>query len=210
MASQNNQVEDGPDRHLTNASEQVAAFSPRTLPSQLGFDFQPSNFSVISGKGKALSYHPGNRHLRMLVSTVVQGYNEAGRKLNKSNIVACIVAVIRQGGGAFCKCEKGTWFEVGDYYARKKVSALFRDMLHTRYPCYRSSAKAKTARQRDRANQNATQTQRYYQQLADHGIGHSGVSVVVSSSRSVSSTDSLGFDHSRGVDFFDIDVVFEN
>jgi hypothetical protein len=59
--------------------------------------------------------------------------------------------------------------KVGDYYAREKVSAFFRDMLHTNY---RSSAKAKTARRRDRAKQNETQTQHYGQQLVE-GTRHS-------------------------------------
>jgi hypothetical protein len=94
--------------------------------------------------------------------------------LEKSAIVASIVAVIRQAGGRFCKRENGAWFEVGDYYAREKVSALFRDKLHTRH---RSSSKANT-------------TQQYGQQLVD-ATGHSDDSSTLSLC-SGSSTDSLG------------------
>jgi hypothetical protein len=54
-----------------------------------------------------------------------------------------IVTMIRQGGGSFCEYEHGAWFEIGDYCAREKVSALFRDMLHAQY---RSSTKAKKTR----------------------------------------------------------------
>jgi hypothetical protein len=183
----------------TYASERLAS-SPRTLRSQLGSDFQPSRYSVICGRGGKASYdHPGNYLLRMLASTFVADYSPAGRKLAKSAIVANIVAVIRQQGGHFCKFEKGAWFEVGDYYAREKVSASFRDSLHTDY---RSSANAKIARRRAAGRkQDATQTQQYDLPLIDMDTGHS-----MSSSCSGSSTDSLGFDHSTELDFFDIDV----
>jgi hypothetical protein len=58
--------------------------------------------------------------------------------LAKSAIVANIVADIRQEGGSFCKYEKGEWFEIGDYDARQKVSALLRDLrdlLPTAFRC---------------------------------------------------------------------------
>jgi hypothetical protein len=70
-----------------------------------------------------------------------------------------IVTMIREAGGQFCKHEKGAWFEVGDHCAREKVSSLFRDMLHTQY---RSSAKVKTTRRR-----NKTQIQQHSKQLVD-------------------------------------------
>jgi hypothetical protein len=84
----------------------------------------------------------------MLASTFAVDYSQASRKLAKSAIVANIVADIRREGGSFCKYEKGAWFEIGDYYAREKVSALLRDLLPTDY---RSSAGAKTVLRRARA-----------------------------------------------------------
>jgi hypothetical protein len=208
MAS--NQFDQGPDLALllqanierTNASK-VTASIPRTWRLQLGADFQPSDSSVICGRGKAVFNHTGNHRLRAISSLFAADYAQAGRKSAKSAIVAYIVAVIRQGGGRFCKREKGAWFEVGDYYAREKVSALFRDMLHSRY---RSSSKAKTARGRARAKQTETQAQQYGQQLVD-GTGQWDDSSM-SSYSSGSSTDSLGFDHYLEIDIFDIDVVF--
>jgi hypothetical protein len=153
----------------------------------------------------------------MLGSAFEVDYCQAGRKLNKSAIVANIVAVIRRGGGGwcgggcFCRYEKGSWFEVGDHFASEKVSAMFRDMLHTQY---RSSAKAKTTRRRghrNRAKQNEIQTQHYGQQLVDStrhsNDGADHFSAMPSSyGYSGSSNDSLGFDPSQEVDFFDIDV----
>jgi hypothetical protein len=209
FAMASNQFDRGPNpeplqahSERTHASKLIAS-SPRTWRLQLGVDFQPSHSSVICGRGKASYDHPGNRRLRMLASTFVEDYSQAGRELAKSAIVANIVAVIRQGGGRFFKHEKGAWFEVGDYYARVKVSALFRDMLHSRY---RSSSKARTAPGRTRAKQNETHTQQYGQQLVN-GTGYSDDSSI-SSYSSRCSTDSLGFDYSLEVDIFDIDVVF--
>jgi hypothetical protein len=207
MAS--NQFDRGPDlvpsqanSELMNASELLPApTSRRTGRSQLGVDFQPSDTSVICGRGKASYDHPGNHRLRLLASKFVEEYSQASRKLEKSAIVANIVVVIRQGGGRFCKHEKGAWFEVGDYYAREKVSALFRDKLHTRYL---SSSKVKIARRRARTKQNETPTQQYGQQLVDDTEYLDDSSI--SSYNSGSSTDSLGFDHSLEIDFFDIDV----
>jgi hypothetical protein len=183
-----------------NASE-MSAPTPRTGRSQLGVDFEPSDSSVICGRGKVCSNHTGNHRLRLLASKFVKDYSQATRKLEKSAIVANIVAVIRQGGGRFCKREKGEWFEVGDYYAREKVSALFRDKLHDRYL---SSSKVKIARRRARAKQTETQAQQCGQQLVDD-TGYSD-DFSISSCSSGSSTDSLGFDYSLEIDFFDIDV----
>jgi hypothetical protein len=221
IAMESNQFDHGPDLvplqpnsdERTNASEHVSASSPITWPSQLGVDFQPSKLSVICGRGKSSYDHTGNHHLRMLASAFVADYSQAGRKLAKSSIVAYIVAMTRERGGSFCKCENGAWFEVGDRCAREKVSTFFRDRLHNDY---RSSAKAKTALRRARAaEQNETQPQQYVQQLldvtghSDDGAGHSD-DFSIPSSWSGSSKDSLGFDHSLDVDFFEIDVVFEN
>jgi hypothetical protein len=84
MASK--QFDHDPDRHPDplQASEPSAS-SPRTGRSQLGVNFQPSDFSVICGRGKA-SYrydHTGNRYLRELASMFVADYSQAGRKLAK-------------------------------------------------------------------------------------------------------------------------------
>jgi hypothetical protein len=166
MAS--NPFDHGPDRHpdpFQAHSERTnvpgpSAFTPRTGRSQLAADFQPSQYSVICGKGKDCFNHPGNHHLRMLAGEFVADYSQADKKLSKSAIVTNVINVIRQAGGSFCKYENGVWFEVGDHCAREKISAMFRDMLSTQYrSSAKASAKVKTARRRYRAKQNETQTQ---------------------------------------------------
>jgi hypothetical protein len=132
----------------------------------------------------------------------VEKYSHADSKAAKSVIVSEIITSIRQVGGNFCKYKKGAWFEVGEHYAREKVSALLRDLLHTQY---RSSNKAKTARRRAR-NQNKKQgnQQQSDPQLLDD-TGDSDDSSQSSSSWG-SSKDYLGQEHSLQYDFFDIDV----
>jgi hypothetical protein len=209
MAS-SNQSDHNPNPVLLQAHtfSELSASSPRTGRSQLGVDFQPSEYSVIGGRGKASFDHPGNHLLRMLVSAFVVDYSQAGRKLNKSTIVASIVAITRERGGCFCRYEKGTWFEIGDYSAREKVSGMLRDILHTQY---RSSTKAKIARRR-------VQGTRYSDNLpmddgaehSDDGIGHSDDFTMSSPWSGRTKRDSLGFDRSTEIDFFDVDAVFDN
>ena len=186
----------------TKAPELSTSSSPRTWRSRLGVDFQPSEYSVICGRGKASYDHTGNHKLRILAGMFVENYSLTGCNKHKSTMASHIVTMTRERGGSFCKYEEGAWFEVGDHFAREKVSAMFRDMLHTQY---RSSAKAKTARRRVQIKQNKTQTQQYRKHLID-GIGHWDESSMTSSRSGKSSTDSLGFKFSLELDFFDIEV----
>jgi hypothetical protein len=177
----------------------LSTIGPKTERSQLGVDFQPSDFSVICGRSKNNFKHTGNRCFRVLARTFVERYSQADSQAAKAAVVLNIVTIIRQAGGHFCKYEKekGKWFEVGDRCARGKVSYLLRDMLH---PRYRSSS---TARRHARAKETGRQTQQFDQQLVDD-TEHCDDSSM--SSCSGSSTDSLGFDSSQDIDFFDIDV----
>jgi hypothetical protein len=138
-------------------TELPISFGPKTGKSQLEADFQPSDLSVICGRGKYSYNHSGNHRFRKLASAFAERYSQAESKTTKSVLVFNIITTIRQAGGHFCKYEKGAWFEVGDRCAREKVSAYFRDMLHTQY---RSSAKNKTTRRRARIR-HETQSQQF-------------------------------------------------
>jgi hypothetical protein len=188
----------------THTSKVLAGVGPKTGRSQLGADFQPSDHSVICGRGRQHN-HTGNRRFRILASVFVEKYSRTSSKITKAVLVFDIITMIRQAGGHFCKYEKGAWFEVGDRCARGKVSAYFRDMLHTQY---RSSAKAKTKR-RSLLNRSKTQTPQDSQQVVDGTGGHSDESSMVSSC-SGSSTDSLGFATSLEIDCSDIDVFYSS
>jgi hypothetical protein len=188
------------DTKRESASNSSASGS-KTVKAQLGVNFQPSNFSVVCGRGRESFNHVGNRRFRVIASMAVDRYSQAGdRKRAKSDIVSEIIAVIREAGGNFCTYKRGAWFEVGDHYAREKVGALMRDLLHTRY---RSSYKAKIACRRAR-KQDEKQKQQSNKQLVD-GTEHSD-DCSMSSSCWGSSKDSLGFECLQGDDVFDIDV----
>jgi hypothetical protein len=188
----------------TYTSKLSAGVGPKiTERSQLGPDFQPSDHSVICGRGRQHN-HTGNRRFRILASVFVERYSRADSKCTKAVLVFDIITMIRQAGGQFCKYEKGAWFEVGDRCARGKVSAYFRDMLHTQY---RSSAKAKTKR-RTLLNRKKTQTLQH-EELLDSTGRHSDDSSI-SSSGSGSSKDSLGFENTLEIDCSDIDAFYSS
>jgi hypothetical protein len=192
---------------LVSASELSAYVFKTTGRPQpvLEVDFQPSDYSVVCGRSKESSNHVGNRHFRLLTSTFIERYSRVDSKAAKSAIVSEIITMIRQADGNFCKCKDGVWFEVGERYAREKVTALLRDLLHTQY---RSSNKAKSARRSARRvrNQNKKQEkQQSGQQLLDDKGQPDDSSV--SSSCWGSNKDSLWFDdYSLEYEFFDIEV----
>jgi hypothetical protein len=190
----------------TDTCEVEAAFGLKTGRSQLGVDFQPSDLSVICGRGNYRN-HSGNHRFHLLASTFVGRYSQADSKTTKSALVFNIVTMIRQAGGHFCKYEKGVWFEVGDRIAREKVSAFFRNILHTQY---RSSSKAKACIRRAR-NRKKRQSQQHGEQqpLVEDSTGRHRDESSMPSSSTRSKRDSLGFDSSVKIDFFDIDV-FKN
>jgi hypothetical protein len=186
----------------THAAKLSAGVAPKTGRSQLGADFQPSEQSIICGRGRQHN-STGNCRFRLLAGAFVERYSRADSKTAKAVLVFDIITLIRQAGGHFCRYEKGTWFEVGDHCARGKVSAFFRDVLHTQY---RSSAKAKTTR-RSLLNRKRKQIQLHGQQLFDGTGGYCDDSSVTTSCAG-RSKDSLGFDCSLEIDCSDIDVFY--
>ena len=207
MASTTSLSNDSHDASVSKSSvKQVSPLKPPASGSktgaQLGVEFQLSDYSVLCRRGKDSVNHIGNRRFHILASMYVEKYSQADSKAAKSVIVSEIIDSIRHVGGNFCKHKKGAWFEVGEHYAREKVSALLRDLLHTQY---RSSNKAKTARRRA-GNQNKKQGNQ--QQSDPQLLDDTGDSDDSSQSSSFwgSSKDYLGQEHSLQYDFFDIDV----
>jgi hypothetical protein len=123
----------------------VAAAS-RFPKQKLPANFEPSNYTVLCGRGKDCFNFVGNRRFRVLVDMNLERYSRADAKSEKSRIVVEVVDSIRSSGGGFVKQEAdGFWYDVGDAVAREKVGAHFRDCLHGKY---KSSSKSKTARRR--------------------------------------------------------------
>jgi hypothetical protein len=203
MASTTKLSNDSPDASVPKSRvKQASAPKPSLarykMEAQLSVDFQPSEYSVLCSRGKDSVNHIGNRHFHKLASTYVEKYSQAVSKAAKSIIVSEIITAIRKAGGGFCKHKRGAWFELGDHYAREKVSALLRDLLHTQY---RSSNKSKLAIRRARKR---SQNQQSGQMLVNGSEDSDDSSQ--SSSCWGSSKDYLGREHSPEYDFFDIDV----
>jgi hypothetical protein len=216
--------------HRTSSSESSASGSNK---KQLRVEFQPCDYSVVCGRGRETFNHVGNRYFRILASTFIERYSQAGSKAGstagskaaKSAIVSEIIAIIRQKAGRnFYKYERGAWFEVGDQYAREKVGALLRDLLHTQY---RSSAKAKSSRRKilkQKEHQNRQSGQKQVGGTEDsvegtedsvegtedsvEGTEDSEDDSSTTSSCWGRSKDSLGFEYwlEESDNFFDIDV----
>jgi hypothetical protein len=212
MAS--NHFNPSPDAFASQSNEQRTSSSE---PSASGYkkerlqdDFQPSEYSVLCGRGKESFNHAGNRRFRTLASMFIDRYSQADTKAAKTAIVSEIITVIRQAGGNFCKyyskCD--AWFEVGDHHAREKVSGLLRDLLHTQY---RSSAKAKVGRRKKTLKQKQhLKPKSLSGQKRVEGTEDSDDLDESSTTSSCwgQSKDSLGFEYwlEESDDFFDINV----
>jgi hypothetical protein len=97
---------------------------PQHLPSLP----PPTQFDVICGRGRGNFRHPGNRRMLRLFHQN-KGRYRAGTKLQKTLIGNEIVSDIRNSGGRFLKRgEDGSWAEVGEKVALRKVCHGIRDI----------------------------------------------------------------------------------
>jgi hypothetical protein len=129
------------------SSPLIACNHSRDFKFQLPPDFSPSPYSVLIGRGKSCTEATGNKRLKVIVSTFLNEYSNAGSRIEKSIIVGKIVDIVREACplGAFIKQENGNWWEVSDHMARERVGSMLRDSLHEQY---RSSSKSKLTRRR--------------------------------------------------------------
>jgi hypothetical protein len=83
--------------NVRKSTSEPLAFSFKIGRSRLGADFEPSNHSVICGRGKDNYNHVGNQRFRILTRMFLERYSQS--KSAKSAIVSHIVATIRLEGG---------------------------------------------------------------------------------------------------------------
>ena len=83
---------------------------------------------VLLGRGKAHTFHPGNRRMQLLSLLHRQSYDDADRD-EKREITWAIMNFIKLENGRFLKHDKlhDKWIEVPDSVARAKVSHAIRD-----------------------------------------------------------------------------------
>ena len=83
---------------------------------------------VLCGRDKMSHAHSGNKRFRQIIERHREGYQTASCREQKTSITCQIVKMIRDCEGRFLKRddETGEWSDVGDDYAREKVSHALR------------------------------------------------------------------------------------
>lgn len=115
----------------------------------LGSNYKPTPYDVLCIRGKRAFNHTGNKYLRQLIEERKKKYGDATSRHQRIAVVSTIVNAVRAKGNGFVKQgDNGQWYEIGDYQSREKVSYLLRNANSS---IYRSSAKAKKARRKDKA-----------------------------------------------------------
>ncbi len=104
---------------------------------QVGKSQQPMNaerinlekFDVICGRHKTAYSHTGNVRFRVVIEMNRRRYQTTASRNEKTRITAELVAMFRSSrpGGRFLKMEgSNNWLDVGDEYAKEKVSHALR------------------------------------------------------------------------------------
>jgi len=141
---------------LTTLDTATDSFSSGPLPE----DYQPTENTVVLGRGKRIKELPGNRRLAAMVQDSLGAYSWADKTV-KSSILMRIVNRIRdlnEHQVGFVKQDNKTkrWYEASTLNARTTVAQVFRDANHG---CYRSSKQSKQVRRRmELAQDNTTMT----------------------------------------------------
>jgi hypothetical protein len=102
-------------------------------------------YDILCGRDKITHSHVGNKRFRNIVMMHREDYQTATSREAKSKITFAVVAMIRQSGGRFLKQdeESGAWKNVGDEYARDKVSHALRSAKDPNRPRIRRRREAK-------------------------------------------------------------------
>lgn len=104
----------------------------------LGDDFQPGRWDVICGRGRHSYTHVGNRRFRIVVANNFRRYVEATSLREKMDLIEEIHNIISYSdgmnmnvrGGLFVKRHRdGTWYQLNNREAKKKISHTFRDYM---------------------------------------------------------------------------------
>ena len=148
---QTHEIGQGPgETHPLNIVEARLKDDVEDADRPLPPNFQPSEHSVIIGKGASISQHSGNQHLRLLAAHILQSYIDCSNRREKTEIVDELLATTKAASpvGAFVKqVGVNRWVEVSDKAAREKIGYTLRDLAHYRY---RSSTQSKSASRRQK------------------------------------------------------------
>ena len=109
--------------HLECRTPQNKGIATKKL---LPFDFKPSSYSVVIGRGKICTDAVGNRRLRVLASTFLDQYASCQTKVEKTEVVSQLVQIVRDSahGGAFVKQINGRWWEMDGPTGKSRIEKL--------------------------------------------------------------------------------------
>jgi hypothetical protein len=110
----------------TAATTNVKKQSPKSKAKSLLDGLQ--SVDVLCGRDKMSHAHSGNKRFRQIIERHRESYQTASCREKKTSITCQIVKMIRDCEGRFLKRddETGEWSDVGDDYAREKVSHALR------------------------------------------------------------------------------------
>lgn len=111
-----------PSAVTTNVKKQSSNSKAKSLLDGL------QSVDVLCGRDKMSHAHSGNKRFRQIIEMHREGYQTASCREKKTSITCQIVKTIRDSEGRFLKRddETGEWSDVGDDYAREKVSHALR------------------------------------------------------------------------------------
>jgi len=128
--------------NLDDGTHDVSA-SDRPLPP----DYQPSEYTIIIGRGMTNSEHSGNKWLKSLAADMVHRYTGENQR-RKTEILDEISRIVRTKTpvGAFVKRDTANrWVEVNEKVARDKIGYYLRDQHPDQY---RSTSQSKTEKRK--------------------------------------------------------------
>ena len=91
----------------------------------------PTDKDILCGRGNAFANHPGNKNFSIVVRDNLQRYVDAPKRMEKSMVVASVVAEIVNSGTRFVKQEKssGRWYQMNQDQMHEKTGHAIRDLI---------------------------------------------------------------------------------
>lgn len=100
---------------------------------------------VLCGRDKVSHAHGGNKRFRKVIESHRDEYQNASTRDTKTQITCRVIAAIQGLRGRFLKLDDATgmWVEVGDQYAREKVSHALRSAKDPHRPRFKKPRQKK-------------------------------------------------------------------
>jgi hypothetical protein len=135
---------------------------------------------VLCGRDKVSHAHIGNKYFRQIIEDFRAIYQNADCRDQKTNITCSVISKIQNRSGRFLKLneESGIWEEVGEQYAREKVSHALRSAKDPNRPKVKKPRKTKKyipTQEEDAAFKEALeQQQQIFQDLIENHVDSEG------------------------------------